>query len=160
MKTSNWLVVSMAAALVAGGITVVGTQAAPGAGPLAQRRAALRDRLKEKLGLTDEQAARIKTEVAGEKEAITGLLKRLHTARAELRDTIQQNGVSETAVRAASAKVAGVEADIAVERAKLHGRISPILTAEQMARVKAFQQKVDKFLDRALETIGERLAAE
>jgi Spy/CpxP family protein refolding chaperone len=163
MKTSKWLVLTMAAALVAGGVTVVATHAAPaaaGTGPLGQRRAALRERVKEKLGLTEDQVARIKAELAGEKDAITGLLKRLHTARADLRDTIQQTGAGETAVRAAAAKVADVEADIAVERAKLHGRISPILTADQVARMKEFQKRLDDFLDRAIETIGERLAAE
>jgi len=63
-------------------------------------------------------------------------------------------------VRAASARVAEVQADLAVERAKLHGRISPILNAEQLSRLKVFQQKVDEFLDRIIETVGERLAGE
>jgi len=42
----------------------------------------------------------------------------------------------------------------------LNGKISPILTAQQLARLKEFQQKVDDFLDRVIETVGERLASE
>jgi Spy/CpxP family protein refolding chaperone len=160
MKTSKWLVITMAAAVAAGGITVIKTHAAQEPGLFAQRRGAVLARVKEKLGLTDEQLGKIKAELRSEKENITGLLKRLRSARAELRDTIQQEGATEETIRAASARVADVEAELAVERAKLHGKISPILTADQLARLKEFQQKVDEFLDRAIETVGERLARE
>src|SRR6266568_244550 len=160
MKTSKWLALTMAAAIIAGGITVSRIQAAPLAGPFAQRRAAVRSRLVEKLGLTEEQVAKIKVELRAERETLTRLLQRLHDAHEQLRSTIQQDGVTEDAVRVAAANLAAVQADIAVERAKLRGKISSILTADQLARVKAFQQKVDAFLDRAIETVGERLEAE
>ena len=150
----------MAAAIIVGGITVSRIQAAQSAGPFAQHRAALRSRLIEKLGLTEEQVAKIKAELRAEKDTLTSLLKRLHDAHEQLRSTIQQDGVTEDAVRAAASRVAEVQADIAVERAKLHGKISPILTEDQLAQMNEFQQKVDAFLDRAIETIGERLAAE
>ena len=160
MKTATWFALALAAAVTVGGITVIKTQAASAAAPFAQRRAALWSRVIEKLGLTEDQVARIKAELRSEKDSITALLKRLHAAHVELRDTIQQDGASEEAVRAASARVAEVQADLAVERAKLHGRISPILNAEQLSRLKVFQQKVDEFLDRIIETVGERLAGE
>jgi Spy/CpxP family protein refolding chaperone len=160
MKTSQWLVIAMAAAVAAGGVTGMKTEAAPGAGPLVQRRGAVLEHVKEKLGLSEEQAARIKAELRAERETIASLLTRLRSARAGLRDTIQQEGATEDTIRAASARVAEVQADIAVERARLHGKISPILTAEQRGRLKEFQQRVDGFLDRVIETIGERLATE
>ena len=160
MTTTKWLALTMAAAIIVGGITVSRIQAAQSGGPFARQGAALRSRLIERLGLTEKQVAKIKAELRAEKDALTSLLKRLHDAHGQLRSTIQQDGVTEEAVRAAASKVATVQADIAVERAKLHGKISPILTADQLVQMNEFQQKVDAFLDRAIETIGERLAAE
>jgi len=116
MKTSKWLVIAMAAAVAVGGFTVIKAQATPAARRFAQRHGALVARVKEQLGLTDEQLGRIRAELRLEKETLTGLLKRLRSTRAELRDTIQQQGATEEMVRAASAKVAEVEADMAVER--------------------------------------------
>ncbi len=51
-----------------------------------------------------------------------------------------------------------VEADLAVECAKLYGKISPILTADQLAKVNEFQQRADDFVDGAIAVIGKRLA--
>jgi Spy/CpxP family protein refolding chaperone len=76
-----------------------------------------------------------------------------------LRDAIQSSGATEASVRAAAAKVATVEADLAVERLKLYGRISPILTADQREQVKQFQSKIDDFLDGAINRLSERLSA-
>src|SRR5437667_3477042 len=126
MKTSKWLALTMAAAITAGVITVSRIHAATSsAGLFAQRRAALRSRLIETLGLTEEQVAKIKAELRAEKATLTSLLKRLHDAHEQLRGTIRQDGVTEDAVRDAASKLAVVQADLAVERAKLHGKISP-----------------------------------
>ena len=59
-----------------------------------------------------------------------------------------------------SAKVAAVEADIAVERMKLAGRISPILTADQKEKIKAFEAKIDDLVDTLINRVGERLGGE
>src|SRR5262245_28272413 len=139
MKTLKSLTLAMAAAIIVGGITVPRIEAAQPDGPLAQRRDALRARLIEKLELTEDQIAKIKAELRAEKDTLTRLLKRLHDAHGQLRSTIQESGVAEGNVRAAASNLAAVQADLAVERAKLHGKISPILTADQLARMKAFQ---------------------
>ena len=117
------------------------------------------ERAKEKLGLTDEQAAQIKTVLVGEKETLKGLVVKLHEARTGLREAIQASEATEASVRAASAKVAAVEADLAVERLKLFGKISPILTEEQRAKVKEFQSRIDDFMDGAIDRLGERLGS-
>ena len=75
--------------------------------------------------MTEEQVAKIKAELGAEKATLISLLKRLHDAHEQLRGTIQQDGVTEDAVRDAASKLAVVQADFAVERAKLHGKISP-----------------------------------
>lgn len=121
-----------------------------GGGRLAQRA-------REKLGLTDEQLLQIKDVLKSEKTNITSLLSRMRDRRADLRAAIRAAGANETTVRAASAKVAAVEADVAVERMKLFQQISPILTEDQRAKVAALQSNLDSFIDRAIQRIDDPL---
>jgi len=53
-------------------------------------------------------------------------------------------------VRAASAQVAAMEADLAVERMKIYGKIAPVLTNEQRQQISEFRQRADNFTDRAI----------
>jgi Spy/CpxP family protein refolding chaperone len=115
------------------------------------------DRAAERLGLSPDQTAKIKAELAAEKGTLTPLIQTLHSARMGLRQTIQKSGVTENEVRGASAKVASAEADLAVERAKLYGRISPILTAQQLQRLNEMQQRADDLVDGAITLFGQRL---
>src|SRR5262249_4666675 len=108
------------------------------------------------LELTDEQISKIKAELRAEKENIVPLLEKLHETRKGLRETIQSGG-NEAAIRAAHAKVADVEADLAVERAKLHNKIVPSLTEEQIGKAKAMEQEMDDFVMQVIKMIGERL---
>ncbi len=159
MKTSKWLIITLAAALTAGGFIAYTAHAAEKNVALQRPfRGRLLERAKEKLGLTDEQAAQIKAVLKSEKDNITSLLTRLHDARAGLRGAIQASGATEASVRVAAAKVAAVQADMAVERLKLHGKISAILTAEQQAKISEFHSRVDEFMDGAIDRIGKRLA--
>jgi Spy/CpxP family protein refolding chaperone len=159
MKTAKWLVITVAAGVFAagGGLFAFKVHAAERPGLQRAFRGQFLERAREKLGLTDDQVTKIKAELKGEKEALTDLLSRLHEARIGLREAIQGADSNETSVRAASAKVAAVEADLAVERLKLYGRISPILTADQREKVMEFQAKLDDFVDNAINRIGDRL---
>ena len=158
-KSFTWVRPILAAALAAGGITF--SNASFAATSVPEGRAALRGRLleraKEQLGLSDDQVAQIKSILQADKDTLVDLLSRLHAARAGLRAAIQGDA-GEAGVRAASAKVAAVEADLAVARMKLHGKISPILTAEQREKLKELRARVDDFVDRALGRFSERLA--
>jgi Spy/CpxP family protein refolding chaperone len=145
---------SLAVAVFAGGSTVINCRAADDAVP---RRAAAREQLKEKFGLTDEQLDKIKTEFGAHKETIKDITSRLHAARTNLRDTIQKSGVSEADVRAAAAKLAAVEADAAVLRSKLFGKVNSILTDQQRAKLKEVNTHMDDFLQKLLEKAGDRL---
>jgi len=154
MKTKS-LIVTLAAALAVGGfIYQANAFERPGPG---RTRGAFLQRAAEKLDLTETQKAQIKAELKAEKDTLKQLLAHLHDARQELRDTIRASNATEASVRAASAKVADVQADLAVERLKLHGKIAPILTEEQKARIAEFEARVDDFVTDALERIGERL---
>jgi len=51
-----------------------------------------------------------------------------------------------------------VEADFAVERAKLYGKISPVLTPDQLAKMDELQQRADDMVDGAIVGFGRRIA--
>jgi Spy/CpxP family protein refolding chaperone len=155
MKT-KWLIFSLVAALGAGGLVAFKTHAAERTAEARGWRATLRGRIKEKLGLTDDQAAQIQAAFVDEKDRIKDLAVKLHQARISLRESIKSSNADEASVRATSAKVAAVQADLAVLRLKLYGKVNPILTSEQREKVKAFQEKVDDFIDNALDRLGQR----
>ena len=156
MNASKWIAKSLAAALFVGGFTVNLRAADSDAPQPAPARARLLQRVREKLDLTDDQVARIKAVVAPEKEALTGLISRLHEARKALRESIQSADATESSVRAASANLASVEADLAVERMKLFGKISPILTQEQRDKLGQLESKLDALADRMIHQGGRR----
>jgi Spy/CpxP family protein refolding chaperone len=158
MKTSNWLVITVAATVAAGGLFALTSRAANPVSPPGRLHGHLLERAKEKLGLSDTQVAQIKGVFKADKDNLTGLLTRWHEARAGLRSAIQAADATETSVRAASAKVAAVEADLAVERLALFGKISPILTGEQREKLGELQARVDDFVDGLIHRLGERLA--
>jgi len=156
MKTSKWLAITLAASLTAGGLTIIrATAQNTPLGPSGGLR--FLQNAKKKLGLTDDQAAKIKAALAEDKDKLGGLLSSLHESHIALRQTVQRSGATEADIRAASAKVASVEADFAVERARLFGKIGPILDSEQMEKVNEFQERVDDFIDGAIAVFGKRL---
>jgi len=155
MKTTKWLSITLAAALNLGGWTTIPSLATDNAAP-GSARAQLRARIAEKLNLTDDQKAQIKAVLGGEKSALTALLGQLHDARKALRTAIHANDATEASVRVASARVAAVEANLAVERMKIYGRIAPILTDEQRRQIADFEQRADNFADGVIARLGEQ----
>jgi Spy/CpxP family protein refolding chaperone len=94
--------------------------------------------------------------LAAEKDTLKQLVVQLHDRRLALREAIAASDATEQSVRAAAARLAAAQAEFAVERFKLHGKIGPILTAEQRAKVKQFQARLDDFIDNAINRFGER----
>ena len=155
MKTNKWLSITLVAVLNLGGWTATPSLAADAPAPVSPR-AQFRLRLAEKLNLTDDQKAQIKEVLHGEKDTLKGLLGQWHEARANLRAAIRAGDATEASVRVASARVAAVEADLAVERMKIYGKIAPILTEEQRQQLAAFEQRMDRFADGAIARLGDR----
>lgn len=116
--------------------------------------ARLLQRIADKLNLTADQRTQIKAVFVGEKDTLAPLLGALHDARKNLRSAIRANDATEASVRAASAKVAAAEGDLAVERMKLYGKIAPILTDAQRQQLADLQQRADDFVDRLVARIG------
>lgn len=134
------------------------TTASLGADTVAPAHGGYFHRLAQRLNLTDDQKAQIKTVLQSERDALRPLLGQLRAARTNLRAAIRAANANETTVRAASAQVAVVEANLAVERMKIFAKIAPILTDEQRQQLSELEQRADDFADRAIARAGGEVA--
>ena len=150
------LLCTLAAALAACGFATTKTSAAEKSGGMPMRGKILQ-RIAERLELTADQKSKIEPIFSGEKERLQPLLAALHHARKNLRAAIHASAANETAVRAASAKAASAEADLAVERMKLYAKLAPVLNDEQRAKLAELEARVDDFASHAIAQISSEL---
>ena len=153
MKTIKLLTLATAVTIIAGGLIHETFAADNSASPPVHGK--LLERIAKKLNLTDDQRTQIKAVLKADRDTLATLLGQLHEARKNLRVAIHAGDANETAVRAASAKVASAEADLAVERMKLYVKIAPILTDAQRRQISEFEQRVDSLADNAIARIGD-----
>ncbi|HTX22279.1 MAG TPA: Spy/CpxP family protein refolding chaperone [Candidatus Aquilonibacter sp.] len=159
MKTKKILMLATAGVIIAGGLFTTKSFAADDSTAATQPiRRQILQRIAQRLNLTDDQKSQIKAILAGEKDTLKNLLGQLHDERKNLRAAIQAGDANETSVRAASAKVAAVEADFAVERMKIYAKISPVLTDQQRQQISDFEQHADDLADDAIAHLGDGLA--
>ena len=104
-------------------------------------------KLAKKLGLTDAQKAQVKSIFQANKEALKPTLTSLHTERANLEALIHADTIDEAAIRAETAKIAGIQADLNVNRAKDNAKFRAILTPAQLATLKTLKQQHQKMED-------------
>lgn len=150
------LLCTLAAAVAAGAFTATRLFAA-GTADAPPARGHFLQRVADKLHLTGDQRTQIKAVLAGEKNTLTPLLATLHESRKNLHAAIRADDANESSVRAASAQVAAAEADLAVERMKLHGKIAPVLTDAQRQQLAGLQQRADDFVDGMITRLGSGL---
>jgi Spy/CpxP family protein refolding chaperone len=150
---AKWLITALAAAILAGGFITYQAYAA-GDSPAAPPRAQMLRRLAAKLDLSTDQRTQIRAIIAADKDTLQSLLSQLHQARIDLRTAIRADNPTEANVRAASGQVAGVEADLAVERMKLFAKIKPVLTDVQRAKISEIEQGFDGLADSLIARIG------
>lgn len=158
MKILKYAALTLAAALVIGSVFALNSRAAQtpaGNGPFGGKAL---ERVKAKLDLSDDQVAKIKSQLVSEKDNITALLNRLHSAHTQLRAAIRKPDATETSVREAAARLAVAESDFAVERLKLYGKISPILTADQREKLAGLEAGIDQFIERAINRVDTALS--
>ena len=110
------------------------------------------------LQLTDEQKAALKAAVQKHQETMRPLADKLVTERRALQDLIHAEKLDEAAIRAQAGKVAAIEADLAVERAKIGQELRPTLTSEQLQKLHELKAEFRGRVDEARERIGKRLA--
>ncbi len=152
MKNLTLLTCASAAGLI--GLVAAATAADNGSDtPRPHRfRHALMQRLTA-VGVTDAQKEQIRGIAREFRPAMKPLRQQLVQERRALRKAIHSTPVNEAAIRAQSARVAQIEADVAVKRAYISERVQSILTPEQIAKLKEmaakFDAKVDEQMNRA-----------
>src|SRR5688572_14481246 len=119
---------------VAGGAMVVAQGPGPrgprGGGPGIAGGLPLRE-----LDLTEAQRAQVQQLVQQHREGTRALVERARTAREAQRQAMEATSFNESSVRAAMSAVAEVEADLAVQQARLQSEIHELLTVEQQQRL-------------------------
>ena len=104
-----------------------------------QRGHRLFKRLARKLSLTDQQKSQAQAMFTANRAQAKPLFTGLMTERRQLRTLIQSGTADEAAIRAESAKVSSLEADLAVQRAKGAKQFMALLTPDQQAKLKALR---------------------
>ena len=95
----------------------------------------------KKLGLTDAQKAQAKAIFEGNKDVVKPLFTSLRAERKNLQILIHADKTDEAAIRAETAKIAGIQADLNVNRAKVGAKFRAILTPAQLTILKTMHQK-------------------
>jgi periplasmic protein CpxP/Spy len=112
------------------------------------------------LGVTDAQKVQVKSILRSYQPTVGPLVKEVVTERRALRDTIRAQTIDETAIRAEAAKVASLEADLAVQRAHVAHDIRAVLTTGQIQKLKDMQIDADARFDGLLQHIANRIATD
>jgi protein CpxP len=105
------------------------------------------NKMATELGLSSQQQQDVKAVFAKNRPQTEPLMKQLMAERRSLRTLIQADTIDEAAIRAQSAKVAAVEADLAVQRAHVAQQVRAILTPEQVQKFKDLQATQDSRMD-------------
>lgn len=102
-------------------------------------------RIAERLELTDQQRERIGEIRDSYSEEARALLENLGAERRELATAIHADPLDESAIRDAASQVARVEADMAVQRARIFSEIRQILTPEQVEKAEELRGLLHDF---------------
>jgi periplasmic protein CpxP/Spy len=95
----------------------------------------------QKLGLTDAQKAQAKAIFQGNKDVVKPIFTSLRAERKNLHALMHADTLDEAAIRAETAKIAGIQADLNVNKAKVGSQFRAILTPAQLATLKTMHQK-------------------
>ncbi len=89
------------------------------------------------LDLSDDQKAQIKSIAESHQAEFKAVGEKMRAARDGMQALIEADTLDEAAVRAKSVDVAAAEADAAILNARVRAQTMQILTAEQLAKLKA-----------------------
>ena len=105
------------------------------------------NKFSKKLGLSDSQKAQAKAIFEGNRDVVKPMFTSLQAERKNLQGLIHADTIDEAAIRAETAKMAGIQADLNVNRAKVDAQFRAILTPAQLAILKTLPQKRGKKAD-------------
>ena len=129
--------------LSAGAVSLLAQQAGPGrgAGPFGPggRGGFAAGFALGQLDLSDAQKQQVRDITQRHRQQMQPAMQRLQEAMQAQRAAINQVPANEAAVRQASAALAAVQADMAVDEARLHADIFSILTVEQQEKAKQLE---------------------
>lgn len=114
----------------------------------------------KELQLTQQQQRQIRDIFARSRPTAEPYFKQLMVERHALRSLVQADTIDEAAIRAESAKMAAVLADLAVHRAQVSHEIRSVLTPEQITRGKELQDQRDKKMESRKNRPGKRAGQE
>lgn len=131
--------------------TVLGSQSAfagYGAGPggrmggceQQKHKGGMFRKMGRELGLSDAQRQQVRALFQTERQKNAAVLDALGSERRALRDLVHSGSAEEGAIRAQSAKVAALQADVAVARAAAAKQFIALLTPEQAAKFKELKK--------------------
>jgi len=98
-------------------------------------------RIEKKLGLTDAQKVQAKAIFQGNKDVVKPIITNLRAEQKTLHAMMHADTIDEAAIRAETVKVAGIQADLNVNRAKVGAQFRAILTPAQLAILKTLHEK-------------------
>ncbi|WP_188055545.1 Spy/CpxP family protein refolding chaperone [Oryzomonas rubra] len=101
-----------------------------------------------KLGLTDAQKAQAKAIFQGNRDVVKPIVANLRTERKNLEALLHADSIDEAAIRAETAKIAGIQADLNINKAKVGAQFRAILTPDQLAKLKTLRQKHSEATDK------------
>lgn len=114
------------------------------------------EKMAAKLGLSEPQKVKMKEIFKQNREQSKPVFERLITEKRNLRTLVQAEKTDDTAIRAQVSKLAGIEGDLAIQRAHMARQIRAILTPEQIEKFKAIQKEREQKFDKFREHHGKR----
>jgi Spy/CpxP family protein refolding chaperone len=109
------------------------------------------ERMMDRLGVAGEQKTRIDGVLGKFRPEAEPLVQQVVTERRTLRRLVQDGAADEKTIRSQAAKLAALETDLAVLRARVSKEVRSLLTADQIARLEEFRAQREKKADRIME---------
>ena len=158
MKTTTKIITTIAVAGVIGaGALAYKAQAEPTEGRF--HRGFFAGKFAE-LGVTKDQKTQIRAILQKHLPAVQPKMQEFAADRRELQKLIHAEKVDEAAIRAQVDKIAKVGADLAVERAHIAQEIRPLLTPEQIEKLKDMKVEAEARADGLRAYVAKRIAGE
>jgi len=110
------------------------------------------------LNVTDAQRASARTTLKAHAPTMLPLVRKLVSERRALHDLVRADKPDETAIRAQSARLATIQAELAVESSRLAVDLRKIATPEQIAKVRDLEKTIRDRVDHGIDKASEWLA--
>jgi len=99
------------------------------------------DKFANQLGLSDSQKTKAKVILQSNKDVVKPMVDNLRAEQKVLQSLLHADDFEESAIRAETAKISAIQADLHVNRAKTDSKLRAILTPAQINILKKIQQK-------------------